>query len=196
MYGAEPALTSIDGSVAAVLPRVGALRGAGYECVARLGGRIGYIELHGFRGDLRRLAAVTDEVMDGLRDADALIIDLRRYRGGRRAAAALVASFLFDTQPMYFDAVYWGQESRARPIRIVPRSTGARYLERPVLVLTSACTSPVGIELAGALQALGRALVVGEVPLAGRDGEPRPVADIPVPAGEALRVAAVVAGRG
>ncbi|HEU4564500.1 MAG TPA: S41 family peptidase [Gemmatimonadaceae bacterium] len=137
----------------------GPTRCAGIERVARLDGNVGYIDIRAFQHPAR-FVAVMDAVIEGLADADALVIDLRRHWGGSRAGAALLASYLFDTEPAHVDAAYWAPRSRARPMRIVPRATVARFTERPVSILVGPGTSAVAADLARSLERLGRARVV------------------------------------
>lgn len=139
--------------------RFGPTRCAGIERVARLDGNVGYIDIRAFQHP-SRFVAVMEAVMEGLADADALILDFRHHCGGSPAAAALLASYLFDTEPAHVDAAYWGPESRSRPLRIVPRATGARFAHRPVTVLIGPGTSPIAVELARTLERLARARVV------------------------------------
>ncbi len=191
-------LTSSGSFAVPLADRAGAPLTAGVGRVARLAGNVGYLALSDFH-DSARFAVIVDEVMDGLSDADALIIDLRGHRGGSRSAAALLASCLFHTEPLHVDAVYWGPDSSARPLRIVPRGMCARYAEKRVIVLTGAATSAVAAELARSLQALGRATVIGEAPVRGGAGDaagaPPLVPDLTAPAAQALRVAHLLALR-
>ena len=140
----------------------GELRALGFERVVRLCGNVGYIDVRLFPG-VERGAAAAAAVIDALGDADALIIDLRRNRGGDRATAALLSSFLFDTEPVYRDAEYWSEGHRtwARAPHRVPT---ARYVGREVVVLAGPETSALGVAFARSLQALGRAAVIGQTP--------------------------------
>src|ERR671930_607533 len=90
----------------------GELRALGFERVARLCGNVGYVDLRLFPA-VGRGAGAPAAVIDALADADALIIDLRRNRGGDRATAALLSSFLFETEASYRDAEYWSDGGRA-----------------------------------------------------------------------------------
>jgi hypothetical protein len=141
----------------------GELRALGFERIARLCGNVGYIDLRLFPA-VERGAGAAAAVVDALVDADALIIDLRRNRGGDRATAALLSSFLFDTEAAYRDAEYWSGGGRAW-LRSASSAPAARYIGRDVLLLTGADTSPVGTAFARSLQELGRATVIGQTPL-------------------------------
>jgi C-terminal processing protease CtpA/Prc len=171
--------------------RASVVRGAGYVRVARLRGDVGYIELLDFP-DTPRFRAVTQAVLDGLRDVRALIIDLRANRGGSRVAASILRSRLFDTEEMLGEEGYCGPEQRGRMLRLVPGGSDARFTDGPVLILTSAATSELAAEFAYVLKALGRATVVGEAPAAA--GIPlRP--SVAAPAWSALPVARGMVGK-
>jgi C-terminal processing protease CtpA/Prc len=158
--GPEPHAAALH-AIRPAAPR--APRAAGFERVARLPGNVGYIDLRAFPGP-SRFAAVLGDVMEGLVDASALVLDLRQHRGGSRAAGALLRSWLFDTEPLHVDAVYWSAESRARPARVVPRPIGARFAAAPVYVLIGPESSEVAREVAARLVALGRARMLAEPP--------------------------------
>ncbi|MEJ7811116.1 MAG: S41 family peptidase [Gemmatimonadaceae bacterium] len=162
--GFGPTVGSACDAVESLLDR-GELRAVGLERVERLCGNVGYIDFRAF-ADVARAAPTVAVVLDLLGDTDALIIDLRRNRGGDRATAALLSSFLFDTEPVHLDAVFWSADRRSRGLRAVPRVPGARYVGREVYVLVGAQTSPAAAELARTLRELDRATVVGEAPRA------------------------------
>lgn len=135
-------------------------RGAGFELVVRLPGNVGYMDVRSFQNPAR-FAAVLDDVVAGLADAESLVIDLRRHCGGSRAAGALLQAALFDCEPMHLDAAFWPAGSGARPLHLV-RSTGARFVDRPVFVLVGPMTSAVARDVAAELERLGRAATVVE----------------------------------
>ena len=183
---AGPSWRATDGSPAGR----GELRALGFERVARLCGNVGYVDVRRFP-DVERGAAAAAAVMDALGDADALIIDLRRNRGGDRATAALLSSFLFDTEPVHRDAEYWseGRRSLVRRAHAVP---AARYLGREVIVLTGPETSALGATFARSLQELGRATVIGGAPRE-RPGLAATAPDVAVAAPLALHAAHLAA---
>jgi C-terminal processing protease CtpA/Prc len=167
-----------------------ALRALGVRLVAHLAGGIGYVEVSELRDPSRTDAAIS-EALARVGDAPALILDLRGARAGDPATVAMLSSYLFDTEPVHLEEVY-----RAAGDALPPRPAVAvrRYLDRDVYVLTSAHTAPAAAELARRLQRMGRALVVGEAPLA-LGGQQRLMPDLACDAGAGLQVAHATAAR-
>jgi C-terminal processing protease CtpA/Prc len=127
----------------------------------RLTENIGYVDVRELC-DLRRADAAVSLVMQQLGESPALILDFRSTLNGNPAIAAVLSSYLFDTEPVHLDAVYL--ESGVRPERPAPRVATARYVDRDVYVLIGPHTAPAAAELARRLQRMGRALVVGQAP--------------------------------
>jgi C-terminal processing protease CtpA/Prc len=132
----------------------------GFARVSRLDGDVGRLELTVFSDPAwcgeRAVAAMT--LLSGARS---LIVDLRRNGGGFPAMVALLISYLVEERTLLHtvrsrDPAY-GEQSWTLPW--VP---GPRFPATPVYVLTSARTFSGGEEFAYALQAMGRATVVGE----------------------------------
>jgi C-terminal processing protease CtpA/Prc len=100
--------------------------------------------------------------MSNVADADALIIDLRANHGGDPSTVALVASYLFDDQPVHLNDVI-EHDSTMRMFWTEPTVARKRFGgKKPVYVLTSGETFSGGEELAYDLQSLHRATLVGE----------------------------------
>lgn len=122
--------------------RYGAARNFFVDRAERLPGNVGYLKLSAFFFvDMSRetLAAA----MDLVAHTDALIVDLRHSGGGDVAMAELFEHYFFDDNAD-------------------PNLTGKRYLDRPLYVLTSTDIYSAPEAVARALQARGRAVVVGE----------------------------------
>src|SRR3712207_5447065 len=98
--------------------------------VGWLAGNVGYLRLES--------AGEGDDViaeLDALATARALLIDVRDARGTVPGALALLASWLFDTEPLHVDAVYSGAgHDKVHSPSIVP-TPRARYIEPAVYVL-------------------------------------------------------------
>jgi len=92
----------------------------------------------------------------------ALILDLRPTRGGSPEGVSFLSSYLFPDGEVHLSDVIEGPDGRTRQHWTYAYVPGPRYLDRPVCVLTSATTFSGGEALAYDLQALGRAVVVGE----------------------------------
>lgn len=132
----------------------------GFERVERLAGNIGYLDIRGFfypeyAGD--RAAAA----MALLADTRALIIDLRRNRGGQPEMVAVMCSYLLEPEPVHLTDFYWREADSTRQswtLRYVP---GPRYTDRPVCLLIGPETFSGAEEFAYNLKALERATLVG-----------------------------------
>jgi C-terminal processing protease CtpA/Prc len=132
----------------------------GVRRVEILAGNVGYLDL----GAFFRLGEARDVVsaaMQLLRNADALIIDLRSNAGGSPDTVALVASYLFDMPglPLFEIVPPGGGGGRYATEAAVLAERNGR---RPVYVLTAARTFSAGEGLAFILQERHRAEVIGE----------------------------------
>ncbi|MGZ3183433.1 MAG: S41 family peptidase [Telluria sp.] len=131
----------------------------GIEKVEHLRGNIGYIELRGFL-PARTVVDAYAAAMKLVNGSDALIIDLRRNRGGDPEAVALLESYFFARATHVNDIV-----SRDGTVRQhwTSGTAGPRYdAAKPVYILTSATTFSGGEDLSYSMQAQHRATLVGE----------------------------------
>jgi C-terminal processing protease CtpA/Prc len=133
----------------------------GFEKFELLADNIGYLSLRVFApsamaGDLAAAA------MTLLAQADAMIIDLRRNGGGHSDMVALLAAYLFDrSQPL--SSTYYRPEDRLTTSNTPAWVPGRRYgATKPVYLLISPKTFSAAEHFAYDLQAVGRAVVVGE----------------------------------
>lgn len=136
----------------------------GFQRVERLSGNIGYIEVS-FTADIdfddrespaRRAA---DAAFALVRDADAVIIDLRRNGGGAPSMVGyLVSAFVAPDADVYntFYSRAGTESERPKKPYASPR------LDVPVYVLTSGRTGSAAEAIAYTLQVAKRAQVVGE----------------------------------
>ncbi|HZH31797.1 MAG TPA: S41 family peptidase [Pyrinomonadaceae bacterium] len=132
----------------------------GLEKVETLGGNVGLLDFSMFDSSPAANAKIS-EAMNRLSDTDALIIDLRRCRGGARNAITLLMSYLFDKSVHLSDAYdrisdstdeSWSHAS-------VP---GRRYAQKDVYILTSSFTFSAAEDVSYTLKNLKRATIVGE----------------------------------
>lgn len=132
--------------------------------VERLSGNVGYIELleaaHiDFKESAPPARAKIDAVLAQVRDAGALILDLRANRGGSPAMVGyLVSAFVSSTDDVYNrfhtrDAVF-----SERPEVLYPTP----LLKTPLYILIGPGTASAAESLAYTLQSCGRAILVGE----------------------------------
>jgi C-terminal processing protease CtpA/Prc len=127
----------------------------------RLDGNVGYLDLRGITSpDIgwRAIAAA----MELVTHTDALLIDLRKNRGGDPDGVQLWNSYLFPDSDVHLNSIYHAATKQARQYWTLAYVTGQRYL-KPVYLLISAFTFSAGEEFAYNLQAQGRASLIGEV---------------------------------
>jgi C-terminal processing protease CtpA/Prc len=135
----------------------------GFEKIERLNGNIGYLDLRGFVP-----ASVAGETaaaaMNFLANTDALIIDLRQNGGGSPDMVALLCSYLFPPgEPVHLNDLYFRPRNTTQQWWTQSYVPGARYVDKPVYVLTSKNTFSAAEECTYNLKCLKRATIVGEV---------------------------------
>ncbi len=139
----------------------------GVQRAERLEGNIGYVDLRVFPpidmgGDT--IAAA----MSMIAHTDALIIDLRNNGGGIGDTADLVASYLFGSERQPLTGIYDRPSDTLSQRFTQPHVAGNRFgADKPVYVLISGKTFSAAEALAYNLQALGRAVIVGETSAGG-----------------------------
>jgi len=138
------------------------LENQGVRRVEQLERNIGLIELTVIPPAALAGEAITAAIQL-VQHTEALILDLRGARGGSPDGVAFFVSYLMPDGDVHLNDIVEGANGPTRQYWTSAYVPGPRYLDRPVYVLTSATTFSGGEELAYDLQALGRALVVGEV---------------------------------
>lgn len=133
----------------------------GIAQVQRLDGNVGYLDLRsvtnpGYGGDAIAAAMLL------VAHTHALIIDLRRNGGGWPDGAILWCSYLFPDADTHLNDVFDARTGVTKQYWSLGYIPGARYLDRPVYVLTSAETFSAAEEIAYSLQARGRATLIGQ----------------------------------
>ncbi|MGH3156157.1 MAG: S41 family peptidase [Streptosporangiaceae bacterium] len=135
----------------------------GVACVRRQDGNVGYLDLQPALFPAAMYGQHITAAMTLLASTDALIIDLRQCLGGDPAMAVLVASYLWDREPVQLTSFRERKDDLFRQLWTLAYVPGPRYGKtKPVYVLTSATTFSGGEQLSYDLQQLGRATVVGE----------------------------------
>jgi hypothetical protein len=143
----------------------------GIRRVERLPGNVGYL-------DLRRMPVPANAgpaiaaAMELVAGTYALIIDMRRNGGGSPEGVVFWCSYLFDGRPAHFTDIVHADTGQTVQYWALPYVPGSPYLDRPVYVLTSRRTFSAGEDLCYALQAAGRAELIGETTGGGAFGEP------------------------
>jgi len=133
----------------------------GFAKVERLPGNIGYLEFLNFM-DEELGADTVAAAMNFVNGTDALIIDMRRNGGGNPAMVALVCSYLFGTEPVHLNDLYWREGNRTEEFWTRKEVAGKRYLNKDVYVLTSKRTFSGAEEFTYNLKNLKRATIIGE----------------------------------
>jgi hypothetical protein len=138
------------------------LHNYGIARVERLPGNIGYLDLRGFEdpavGGEAAVAAMTL-----LAHTSALIIDLRQNGGGWPEMVALFTTYLFDSEIVHLDSLYWRQGDKTQQFWTLPYVPGSRFGgKKPVYVLTSNRTFSGAEEFTYNLKHLKRATIIGE----------------------------------
>src|SRR5688572_17333887 len=133
----------------------------GFTKVERLRGNIGYLEFGHF-ADEELGAETVASAMNFINGTDALIIDLRNNGGGNPNMVALVCSYLFGSEPVHLNDLYWREGNRTDEFWTRKDVAGKRYLNKDVYVLTSNRTFSGAEEFAYNLKNLKRAVIVGE----------------------------------
>ena len=135
--------------------------GGGFARVEQLPGNIGYIDLRLFHGP-SVAAEHAANAMNRLADSDALIIDLRKNRGGSAEMVALLASYLLGPERVLLNTIVGRDGKLENESWTTPELPGRRFIGKEVYVLTSSSTFSAAEEFAYDLKNLKRATLVGE----------------------------------
>ena len=132
----------------------------GLEKVETLDGNVGLMEFSRFDPSDDASKKIS-EAMNRLADTDALIIDLRRCRGGARNTITLLMSYFFDKSIHLSDAYdrVAGDTHQSWSLADVP---GRRYGQKHVYILTSNFTFSAAEDISYTLKNLKRATIIGE----------------------------------
>lgn len=134
----------------------------GIRKVERLEGDIGYIETT-LVAEPADGAGTISAAMTIVANTKALILDLRGNRGGSTYGMAFWCSFLFpEGESVHLTDVFRRTTGETQQFWTMPFVPGARYLDRPVYVLTGPVTFSGAEDLAYNLKVRGRATLVGE----------------------------------
>ena len=134
----------------------------GVPLLRRLDGGVAHLELAPLLFPTEMAAESIAAAFTLVARADALIIDLRRNRGGDPHTVALVCSYLLD-EPTHLNTFYTREDESYHQFWSLPHVPGTRFGgTKPVCVLTSGTTFSAAEELSYNLQQLGRATIVGE----------------------------------
>ena len=133
----------------------------GFMNVRWFKGNIGYLDLRAFTAaDIASEKAVT--VMKFLSDMDAIIIDFRNaVRGGSPEMVALLCSYFLE-KPTLFNTFYNRKEGSTTEEWTLAKIDGERMPDVPLYILTNKDVFSACEAFTYSLQALKRAIVIGE----------------------------------
>jgi hypothetical protein len=110
-----------------------ALRNFGFECVERLAGNVGYLDLRFFCspefGGQTAVAAMTLPA-----NAGALIVDLRKNGGGDPAMVTFLAGYLFN-ESTHLTSIYWRESESTVQFWTLPYVPGPRLATTPARII-------------------------------------------------------------
>ena len=134
----------------------------GVSSVGRLDGNIGYFDFGGFM-DAEPSAEAIGMAMNLMQSTAGLIVDLRQNYGGAPETVALLASYFVGPDPVHVDSIYWRKTDTTKEFWTSTELDGPWYgTQRPVYILTSSETFSAAEAFSYAMQAMGRAEIVGE----------------------------------
>ena len=137
------------------------LENFGIAAVRRLAGNVGYLDTT-MLYPCELAAPAISAAMTLVASADALLLDVRRNRGGSPDTSAFLQSYVFDERTHYLD-LYEREGHRVTQMWTLPYVPGARFGgTKPIWVLTGPATFSGGEDLAFSLQRRKRAKTVGE----------------------------------
>ncbi|WP_410607380.1 S41 family peptidase [Amycolatopsis sp. lyj-109] len=137
------------------------LENFGIASVRRLPGNVGYVDTT-MLYPLDFAAAAVSAAMTLVAPGDALLLDVRRNRGGDPETSAFLQSYLVDERTHYLD-IYERDGDRVTQMWTLPYVPGPKFGgTKPIWVLTGPATFSGGEDLAFSLQRQGRAKTVGE----------------------------------
>jgi C-terminal processing protease CtpA/Prc len=128
--------------------------------VERLDGNVGYLDLRGVPDPSTGGRAIA-AAMELVSHTDALIIDLRKNRGGSADGVIFWCSYFFPDEQTHLNSIFDAATGFTKQYWSLAYLPGARYLDRPVYVLISDFTFSAGEELCYNLQAQKRATLIG-----------------------------------
>lgn len=142
----------------------------GFPKSERLAGNVAYIRIDEFM-EPEIVGQVVKAEMAAVRDARALILDLREHGGGTPETGTLLSAWLFDDKPVHLNDQVTRGIGRVLPVWTQPVASDLRFGSRkPVYILVGPDTFSAGENFAYTLQALRRAVVVGAPTRGGAHG--------------------------
>lgn len=131
----------------------------GFDKIDNLEGNIGYLDLRNFV-PVHISKKIASSAMNLLMNSDALIIDLRKNKGGSPDLIQFICSYFFD-KPTHLNSLYWKEGNKTEEFW-TSKIENNQLTSVPIFVLTSSSTFSGGEEFANNLKTQKRALIIGE----------------------------------
>lgn len=158
-----PKMTAPTAADRARFERIASYADYGFAVAARLTGNVGYLRIDTFAPSSAATRRMIDAAMTELSMTDALIVDVRSNGGGDSQTVDYLLGYFFGGS---VPVTGFSERSNGRVHKELDYSAkyvgGAKYLERPVFVLTSSDTFSGAEQFAYDMQALKRATLVGQ----------------------------------
>lgn len=143
----------------------------GFRKLDILEGNVGYLKIDGFlpsyEDTVNKLAINSMQILN---KTEAIIFDLRENIGGDESLVKLFLSFLLDTIQIHYSNDYVRFLNETYEQWTLSEIPVQRFINKPVFVLTSKKTFSAGEYFAYNLQALNRAIIVGDTTRGGANG--------------------------
>jgi len=133
----------------------------GFGKIEILEGNVGYVDIDWFSSEDEACEKVIG-LMSYLSDTEAIIFDLRDNGGGGGNAGSLLMSYFFDGEKVPFAGVYWRSTNQTEQSWSAAYVPGKRLPDVDVYILTNSKTFSAAEDFCYSLQALRRAVIVGE----------------------------------
>lgn len=153
----------INSAALAHMLQVQTYQNNGYTSAIRLNGNVGYLRIDGF-ATMPQAQATIDAAMTLLANTDALIIDVRDNHGGDPDSLDYLMGY-FYAKPVELTSIVvstGGKKPEVFKQFSTAKVNGARYLGKPLYVLTSGHTFSCAEQFAYDMQSLHRATLIGE----------------------------------
>jgi C-terminal processing protease CtpA/Prc len=146
----------------------------GFQKVERLDGNVGYIDFRVFdkNNSARETAAAA---LKFLSNSDALIIDMRKNRGGSPSMVQLISSYFFKKKTL-LNTMYSPRTGKPQELWTLDNIPGERLLDVPVYILTSNSTFSAAESFTYIFKNRDRATIVGETSKGGANAGRRLIA--------------------
>lgn len=134
----------------------------GFKELKVLEGNVGYLDLRSF-SETYYAGETARKAMNFLSNTDAIIIDLRKSKGGSPSMVQLLSSYFFEGTPIHLNNFYWRATDTYTQTWTLSHVPGKRMPDVPVYILTSKTTFSAAEGFPYHLKHLKRATIIGEV---------------------------------